>query len=383
MKKLAMLLLILMLAFALVACGGDSEDEPQQDEENGEAVQEEEDEDEEEEQDATGEVYEGDGWASAYYDADTMDGLEMNMYAVTDAVEPILREFEEDTGISINHLTMGNAEMLQRIENEYESGVNIADLWFTGGADTFIIGAQEGLTIPYVSPSGEDIPDSMKDPDGYWHGTSLTLVNWVVNTDLVEELGLEMPREWDDLLQEGLEGEISMPDPATSGTAYNVISAILEVKGEEEGWEYLEVLNSHVPFYTSRGSDPAQNVINGEAVVGINPSNGDLDMELENPHIELVFPEDGTGWWPQPVSIVNGTENEEAAKVFIDWILSDRGMESIARNRYAAVAKPGVEVPDGIIQISDIELFETDFQANAENREAILEEWEAMLEQAE
>lgn len=365
-KKMGILLLVFLLSISMVACRGNSQEETiidgTQEDTNG--------------------IYEGEGWASEHYDPDTMIGLELNMYAVTEIVEPTLREFEEDTGIIINHLVMGNAEMLQRIENEFEAGINMADLWFTGGADTFIAASQKGLTIPYLSPSGEDIPSNMKDEKGHWYGTSLTIVNWVVNTDLIEELELEMPRVWDDLLQEGLKGEISMPDPATSGTAYNVISAILEVKGEEEGWKYLEVLNSYVPFYTSRGSDPAQNVIIGEAVVGINPSNGDLDYEIENSHIKLVFPEDGTGWWPQPVAIVNGTQNEEAAKVFIDWILSERGMESIARNRHAAVAKPGVDVPEGIIEVNDIELFETDFQVNAEKREDILKQWEEMLQRA-
>lgn len=319
-------------------------------------------------------------WFSEYYDAEAMKGITLNMYGVTDKIRPVLDQFQEDTGIKVENLTMKNGEILQRLKNEKESGVNIADIWFTGGADTFINAVQNDLLVPYKSPQGEALDDVMKDKDGYWHGTSLTLVNWVVNKQLIEEKGLKMPETWEDLLQEGLKGEVSMSNPASSGTAYNVVSAILQTKGEEEGWKYLDKLIDQVPFFTARGSDPARLVVNGEAIVGINASNGDRELEENNAHIKLVYPKDGTGWWPQPVAIIKGTKNLDAAKVFIDWILSKRGMETIAKVRNAAVARTDVEIPEGIVDIKNIKLFMTDFKANAEKRDGILAEWRKHVE---
>lgn len=314
-------------------------------------------------------------WSSEHYNAEKMKGITLNLYGVTDTVVPILEEFTADTGIKVESLTLKNGEILQRLINEKDSGVNIADLWFTGGADTFIDAAQKDLLIPYQSPEGKVLGEEMKDKDGYWYGTSLTIVNWVVNKNLIAEKNLKMPETWEDLLQEGLEGQVSMPDPNSSGTAYNVVSAILRIKGEKEGWEYLDKLIKQVPFFTPRGSDPANNVVNGEAIVGINASNGDRELEKNNPQIKLVYPKDGTGWWPQPVAIVNGTKNLDAAKVFIDWILSKKGMETIAKVRVAAVVRSDVKVSDEIIDINDIALFMTDFQADAKNRDAILTQW--------
>lgn len=319
-------------------------------------------------------------WYSEYYNSDTMKDITLNMYCVTDSIRLVLDEFEKDTGIKVENLTMKNGEILQRLKNEKESGVNIADIWFTGGADAFINAAQNDLFVSYKSPQGEVLDDVMKDKDGYWHGTSLTLVNWVVNKQLIEEKGLKMPETWEDLLQEGLKGEVSMSNPASSGTAYNVVSAILQTKGEEEGWKYLDKLIDQVPFFTARGSDPARLVVNGEAIVGINASNGDRELEENNAHIKLVYPKDGTGWWPQPVAIVKGTKNLDAAKVFVDWILSKKGMETVAKVRNAAVARTDVEIPEGIVDIKDIKLFMTDFKANAEKRDQILEEWKKHVE---
>jgi len=355
MKKAILIVLTVALTFSLTACsGGGAKPEPQE---------------------PPIEPYVGNGWTSAHYNPDTMKGIVLNLYGVTDNVRPIVDVFAQDTGIRIEHLTMLNAEILQRIKNEYDAGVSIADIWYTGGADTFINAAQEGLLIPYKSPEGEVLDAIMKDPDGYWHGTSLTLVNWVVNKELIEKYGLKMPEVWDDLLDERFKNEISMPNPVTAGTGYNTISAILEVKGEQAGWAYLEKIIEYVPFFSPRGSDPAQHVVNGEAIIGINPSNGDRQLEDNNPHIALVYPKDGTGWWPQPAAIVKGTKNEQAAKVFIDWLLSKRGMEVIARERKAAVARVDVSRPEGIVDIGTIKLFATDFQLNAQKRDRILEEW--------
>ena len=324
-------------------------------------------------------VYTGIDWSSEHYSED-MKGTSLNLYGVTDKVRPILDVFTEDTGIKVEHLTMKNGEILQRLINEKDSGVVIADLWFTGGADTFINAASNDLLLAYDSPTGAELDDIMKDPNHYWYGTSLTLVNWVINTELLEEKGLTLPDKWDDLLQDELKGMVSMSNPASSGTAYNVVSAVLQTRGEEEGWNYLKKLIDQVPFFTARGSDPANMAVNGEAIVGINASNGDRELEINNPYIKIVYPSDGTGWWPQPAAIVNGTKHEEEAKVFIDWVISKRGMETIASSRYAAVARDDVKIPEGIEDIKNIALFPTDFQANAQKRDSILAQWAEYVE---
>lgn len=374
MKKCIALLLVISMMITLAACGSKGADEPANNADTGVSTETPAT-TEEKAEDSTKDL----GWDSEHYNPETMKGKTLNMYAVTDCTE-ILAEFTKDTGIKAENLVMTNGEILQRLINEKESGVVIADLWFTGGADTFISAAQQGLLHAYKSPSADVLDSSMKDKDGYWSGTSLTLVNWVVNTNRLEELGIEMPESWEDLLQEELKGEVSMPDPSSSGTAYNTISAILQVKGEEEGWAYLDKLIQQVPFFTPRGSDPANMVINGEAVVGINASNGDRELEENNAHVKLVYPKDGTGWWPQPAAIVEGTSNLNEAKVFIDWILSKRGMEAYAKIRNAAVARTDVERPEGIVDINEINLFPVDFQANAENRDEILKKWTERVE---
>lgn len=324
---------------------------------------------------------ESEAWHSDYYDAKTMTGKTINLYGVTDAIVPALDEFTKDTGIQVENLTLKNGEILQRVTNEYQSGNVIADVWFTGGADAFISAASQGLLEAYKSPEAESIPDDMKDTDGYWTGTSLTVVDWVVNKSVIKDLGIEMPTSWDDLLQPQLKGWISMPDPSSSGTGYNTVSAILQTRGEADGWTYLEQLIGQVPYFTARGSDPQNNVIAGEAAVGINAGTGQAALEGYD-DISVVYPKDGTGWWPQPVAVMNGCKNPDEAKVFVDWLLSDRGLEEVGKAQDAMLVKDSVPTPEGLMSLSQISLFPTDFKANAAQRDSILTQWAAKVSAA-
>lgn len=362
-KNLITLMLVFALLFSITGCSNSSDNNANNSDNSGNT-----------EQNQGNNIETNKGWYSEHYD-ESMKGTTLNMYAVTDNVLPVLDAFYEDTGIKIESLTMKNGEMLQRIINEKDSGNVLADLWFTGGADTFISAAEQGLLMPYKSTESDTIEADMKDEDGYWTGTSLTVVNLVVNTDVIKDLGAKIPETWEDLLQPELKGMVSMPDPASSGTAYNTVSAILQTKGEEEGWAYLEKLIEQVPFFTPRGSDPTNMTQTGEAAVGIAAGTGFAEMKDAAENIKLVYPKDGTGWWPQPLAILEGCSHSEEAKVFVDWALSARGLEEIGKAQNALLVKDGVPTVEGIMQLKEINLFPTDFKANAKDRDSILEQW--------
>lgn len=371
-KRILTLLLSAALAISLVGCGGNAATQKSSSASGSTSTQ------------ATNEetFRAKHGWYSKYYNTSTMKGMSINLYGVTDNIIPVLDAFKKDTGITVENLTLKNGEILERVKNEHDAGTVNADVWFTGGADAFISAAEDGLLTAYKSPEAKSIDANMKDKNGYWTGTSLTVVNWVVNTDVCKELGVKVPSQWDDLLQSKLKGWISMPNPASSGTAYNTVSAILQTRGEKAGWKYLTQLINQVPYFTDRGSDPQNHVIAGEAAVGINAGTGNVALTKDYKNVKVVYPSDGTGWWPQPVAILNGCSHQKAAKVFIDWLLSERGLAKVAQAQDAAVVKKGVAVPDGILKLNKIKLFATDFKANASKRESILKQWSKLVKAA-
>ncbi|MCR6109455.1 ABC transporter substrate-binding protein [Bacillus sp. A301a_S52] len=276
---------------------------------------------------------------------------------------------EEATGVNIDILRMSSEEAWSRIDAEYPD-VGADMQW--GMLHSFaLIAEQEDMLEPYDSPTWEDVPDEFKDPDGKWYGWSYWFNILAINDDLLDELGLDKPETWEDLLDPQYEGEIVLPDPGTSGTAYLFVSAIMQIMGEEEGWEYLEQLDENVGQYSQSGSAPAQMVAQGEYAIGITWDQAVFDRMDEGYPISPVVPEEGVGFDLDVAWIFKDADNKEAAKKVIDFIGSDEGMELAAEYR-SMVTKPGMSEDLDF----DPNFIDYDAVWAAENRDRIMEEYQ-------
>lgn len=276
---------------------------------------------------------------------------------------------EEETGVNIDILRMSSEEAWSRIDAEYPD-VGADMQW--GMLHSFaLIAEEEDMLESYDSPTWEDVPDEFKDPDGKWYGWSYWFNVLAINDDLLDELGLDKPESWEDLLDPQYEGEIVLPDPGTSGTAFLFVSAIMQIMGEEEGWEYLEQLDENVGQYSQSGSAPAQMVAQGEYAIGITWDQAVFDRMDEGYPISPVVPEEGVGFDLDVAWIFKDADNMEASKKVIDFIGSDEGMELAAEYR-SMVTKPGMSADLDF----DPNFIDYDAVWAAENRERIMQEYQ-------
>ncbi len=298
-------------------------------------------------------------------------GEALQIYAAYGGLDEIAQKFEAETGIPVEMLSMSSGEVLSRMRAE--EGRALGDVWFGGGIDSFMVAAEEGLLHPYQSPEAEAIEDRFKDPDGYWTGVSIVLVTYVVNQPLAEDLNVPIPMTWEALTDSMYEGEISMPNPGISGTAYTAVASMLQMLGEEDGWAYLDALDANVPYYAERGSEPPQQASLGEVLVGISPDG--VNSQREGYPVEVVYPEDGTPWWHSPVAIIEGTENVEAAQKFVDWTLTEEGQAFLAEVSPRPSTRPNVPLPEDIPTLDELNLVDYDFAWAAQERDRIVDEW--------
>ncbi len=299
-------------------------------------------------------------------------GDPLQIYAAYGGLQEIMDAFTEDTGIPVEFISMSSGEVLSRMRAE--RGRPLGDVWFGGGVDSFMVAAEEGLLEAYISPEAEHIEARFKDPDGYWTGVSIVLVTFVVNKDLAEELGIPIPQTWEDLLDPDLQGEILMPNPGISGTAFTAMASIIQRLGEEDGWEYLAQLDENIPYYAERGSEPPNKASLGEVMVGISPDG--VNAQREGYPVEVVYPTDGTAWWHSPVAIIAGTPNLEAAQRFVDWTLTEKGQEILAYNSPRPATRLGTPIPGDVPALETLNLVEYDFEKAAAERDAIVDRWQ-------
>jgi len=307
------------------------------------------------------------------------DGQEydtLQIYSAYGGQDEIMAAFTEATGIEAEYIDMSSGEVLSRMRAE--EGRALGDVWFGGGVDSFMVAAEDGLLEPYVSPEAEPLDDIFKDPDGYWTGVSIVLVTLVVNEEVAESRDIPIPQTWQELTDSHYEGEIMMPNPGISGTAYTFVASILQMLGEEEGWEFLDQLDENIPYYAERGSEPPQKAALGEAMIGVSPDG--VHTKREGYPVQVIYPSDGTGWWHSPVAIIKGTENLEAAQKFVDWTLSEEGQEVLARECPRPGTRPGTQLPEDVPELETLNLVDYDFQWAAEERDRIADEWSGRYE---
>jgi len=233
-----------------------------------------------------------------------------------------------------------------------------------------LIGTQRGWFIPYQSPAWQDIPANFKDPDGNWYGYNYWFSAVVVNTKLLAEKKLPTPKSWMDLANPVYKGEIVMPNPGTSGTAFLSVSAVMQIFGEQKGWEFLEALDKNVAQYTKSGSAPSQLVAQGEFAVGISWDQAIYGRVEQGFPIEGIVPTEGTAFDLESVAILKGCKNLPGAQKLIDWLGSKEGQTFIGQFR-SKVTRPGIP---GKVSLNP-NLIKYNALWAGENQKRIMSEW--------
>ena len=232
------------------------------------------------------------------------------------------QKFEELYDIKVEYQRLSTGEVQTKITEE--KGNPSADVWFGGTNDPYNEAAKEGLLMAYEAKNAEHLlKDSFRDPDGYWYGIYQGILGFMVNTEELERLGIEAPKTWDDLLKSEYQGLIWLSNPNTAGTAKLVINTLVQMKGHDEGIQYLVDLDKNIAQYTKSGSGPSKNVGTGECIIGIGFLHDGVYQILQGyDNIGLIIPEDGTSYEIGSTAIFEGCEHPNAARLWIEFALS-------------------------------------------------------------
>jgi iron(III) transport system substrate-binding protein len=252
-----------------------------------------------------------------------------------------------------------------------------ADVVWGLAASSLLVADQQGMLEPYAPAGLEKIRPTFRDSANppHWVGIDAWFSAVCVNTVELEAKGLPMPESWEDLIDPVYKGYIVMPNPNSSGTGYLTVSAILQLKGEEEGWKYLDALHENIAVYTHSGSKPCKMAGAGETVIGISFDYRAIKQKAEGQPVVAVFPTEGSGWDIEANALVKKANINPAAKTFLDWAISEEIMVKYAESYPVTAAETSVAIPEGYPADPIAQLIKNDFNWAAANRESVLTEW--------
>ncbi len=307
----------------------------------------------------------------------------MTLYcsAQEDWCQIMARGFEDETGIKVNMTRKSSGETFAQIKAE--SANPKGDVWWGGTGDPHLQAAEEGLTTPYVSPMRSELNDwaisqatSAGDKTiGIYSGA----LGYGYNTELLAAAGLPEPTCWKDLLKPEFKGHVQMANPNSSGTAYTTLATIVQLFGEDEGFDFMKSLHANINQYTKSGSAPIKAAARGETTVGIVFMHDAVKQAVKGFPIKVVAPCEGTGYEIGSMSIIEGARNLEEAKKFYDWALrADVQTMALQVNAFQVMSNTGAESSPSAPDLSSIKLIDYDFKlyGSSAERKRLLKKWD-------
>ena len=174
---------------------------------------------------------------------------------------------------------------------------------------------------------GKPKPIPLKDKDGYWVGTALEPYGLVYHPRRLQRLGVAELKDWEDLLNPKLKGEVAQCAPTRSSSSNATYEVMLSMLGEEKGWEWLTRLAANTGHFTARSRDVPTVVAKGEFTAGFAvPSYMAFEEKLAGFDIKFVASRNAFVT-PEPMAILAGARNPKAARAFVEFLLTERGQK--------------------------------------------------------
>jgi iron(III) transport system substrate-binding protein len=228
----------------------------------------------------------------------------------------------------------GSARLFNRIMNEARAGKVLFDLVAVRGLETHQL-VKAGLLQPYVSPESAAYPAGFKDSKGYWvdYFDSYNVIGY--NTQLVARE--QAPKSWEDLLDPKWKGKIALDEEN-----FSWYGAMTQKWGKEKTQRYMRALAKQDIQLRNGQTLIAQLMAAGEFSVAMVLAHRIEKMKEQGAPVAWVTTLDPVTVSLHPIGIAAKAPHPNAAKLFVDFILSKDGQQlllSIERTP----ARPGID----------------------------------------
>lgn len=300
-----------------------------------------------------------------------------------DEAASFLAAFNRDhPDIKVNMLRLSTGDLHARMLAESANPRHDV-IW--GWAVTNMVDPRIMNMLEAYQPKGiEKVPARFRDPGNKWFAKTGYMAAFCVNNEILKRKNLPMPTSWEDLLRPEFKGEVVMPNPASSGTGYLMIASILQMKGEEKGWEYLHKLDNNIAQYIKSGSRPCNVASAGEFAVGASFALRAIKNIDEGFPITMIIPSEGAGNELEATGLMKTSKNKETAKRFIDWTLTQNAVDEYYKWKEIVTVSGGTMpknfIDAGLPQNIGSVMVDMDFPWSAANRDRILGQWQTRLE---
>lgn len=242
-------------------------------------------------------------------------------------------------GIEVEWVREGTTKIMAKLMAEIEAGNPVADVLLIADTVTMQRLKEAGHLADYKSPEAANYDAALYDADGAYYSTKMITTGIVYNTSAAMK-----PQGWQDLTKPEAKGLVTMPSPLTSGAALIHAQTLTAIDGL--GWDYYKALAANGATAAGGNGGVLKAVATGEKAYGMLVDFMAIREKAKGAPVEFVFPAEGVSAVTEPVGILKTARNVDAAKKFVDFLLSEEGQKTAVKMGYIP-ARNGVALPEG------------------------------------
>jgi len=266
----------------------------------------------------------------------------------TDAQQTVDAFTAKHPGVTVDWVRDGTPKILAKLQAEIEAGQPQPDVLLIADVVTMEGLKAQGRLLAYPEADVSAYDAGLIDKDRTYFSTKLITTGIVYNSRAPF-----VPESWLDLARPEAKNLVAMPSPLTSGAA--MIHTVTLAENLAEGWDFYAKLAGNGAQAAGGNGDVLKAVSGGDKLFGMIVDYMPIREKAKGAPVEFVFPKEGVSAVTEPVAILSTAKNVEAAKAFIDFILSEDGQKlAVSQGYIPALASAGL--PTGYPERSSIKV---------------------------
>ena len=268
---------------------------------------------------------------------------------------PIRDAFQQRfPGIEVQGLDQRGRDSREKVIAEQQSSNYVVDV-VASGTDTQAALLQAGYIEPYQADELTNaIPDFVQ-PNQVYSPRTVTIFTMAVNTTLVPPD--QEPKTWQDILDPKWKGKLAMDDVRGSGPGGSLLAGLEAVYGQD----FSQKLAAQNVFFATQAGPLLTALNRGEYAIYLSSAHTDVITQRQaGAPIKQIRPDSMVSVTQIPQSLIKHAPHPNAAKLWIEWSLSEEGQDLLAQQGFATVRK-GIKSATPEANLDGTKFFPRDF----------------------
>jgi iron(III) transport system substrate-binding protein len=231
----------------------------------------------------------------------------------------VLQQFKADTGLTVSVVRLTPNRLFERISAEFGAKrlnadvVRISDSGFVSSL------SEKGVFQPYTPPTAQNLRDDVVFDNGNYYRTFDPIYTFGYNNAIMK--AEDAPTSWTAMTEPAWNGKIGIAQVGAGGSALALTRFQRSVLGDD----FLTAYAANRPrIFDSLGAE-LDSLARGEVQLGTTVVSAVNLAQARNAPVQFVIPQEGFAVYDYYTGIASTATHLNAAKVFLNWNLSQRG----------------------------------------------------------